>query len=764
MKRLVNKIISKTFWTKLFFPFLGIGSLIWFLIRVIPKPSRATYPCMRVAAPLASSFVIYIISLAGSIAAFKYAKIKFKDARYLSGILALIVFISLGSWFVFDSAEPAKAKMLEQLPANVAIGEAKGIIPGRVVWYWDPDATDENCDGTFDSDGIITDEDNVYYAPKNNNEITIKNMMSETILALTGTSSLDVAWDSIFTYYNRTIKGETHGYQAGDKIFIKTNNQGVGLSENMNADLAQREENVWGFPPDMAATSPYTILATLDQLVNNVGVPQNMIFVGDPHLNINKVYYEILSADFPDVHYMGVNSTSPWNPVKDIESYGRTLSIPTDDDVIFYSDRDIADPGTDVQDKIYQQMYDADYIVNIAALKGHIRAGITLLAKSHFGSHTESSAFHLHRGLVSPGDNGEGENQGYGKYRVLVDLLGHEHIGGKTVLNIIDGLWGGNHHELKPPRKWDMAPFNGDYCSSIFASIDPIALESVGHDFLRTEYNVTDWGDDAYPNFEGTDDHLQQAADSTKWPEGFIYDPENDGTPIKSLGTHEHWNNATDMQYLRNLYPDSITAAGIELIKLTNTTTLEVSNPISNMTFEENSADTTIDLSGVFSTSSSDPITYTVENQTNPSLITATIEDSALTLSFTADETGTDVITIQASVAGKAVTTDFEVNVTQAAGIATDNDLLPAEYNLSQNYPNPFNPETTIGYALPRNSQVIISVYDVNGRFVTDILNTQKSAGYHTVKWNASEMSTGIYFYHIKAENFTQVKKCMLIK
>ncbi|MEJ2544036.1 MAG: DUF362 domain-containing protein, partial [Calditrichaceae bacterium] len=539
MKNLLRRINGKDFWTKLFFPFIGIGSLIWFIIRVIPKPSRAGYPCMRVAAPLASSFVIYIISLAGSIAAFKYAKIKFKDARYLSGILALIVFISLGSWFVFDSAEPAKAKMLEQLPANVAIGEAKGIIPGRVVWYWDPDATDENCDGTFDSDGIITDEDNVYYAPKNNNEITIKNMMSETILALTGTSSLDVAWDSIFTYYNRTIKGETHGYQAGDKIFIKTNNQGVGLSENMNADLAQREENVWGFPPDMAATSPYTILATLDQLVNNAGVPQNMIFVGDPHLNINKVYYEILSADFPNVHYMGVNSTSPWNPVKDIESYGRTLSIPTDDDVIFYSDRDIADPGTDVQDKIYQQMYDADYIVNIAALKGHIRAGITLLAKSHFGSHTESSAFHLHRGLVSPGDNGEGENQGYGKYRVLVDLLGHEHLGGKTVLNIIDGLWGGNHHELKQPRKWDMAPFNGDYCSSIFASIDPIALESVGHDFLRTEYNVTDWGDDAYPNFEGTDDHLQQAADSTKWPEGFIYDPENDGTPIKSLGTHE---------------------------------------------------------------------------------------------------------------------------------------------------------------------------------------------------------------------------------
>jgi hypothetical protein len=851
MKNLFKRIKSKDFWIKLFFPFIGIASLVWFLIRVIPKPSRAGYPCMRVAAPLASSFVMYVVSLIGSIAAFKYAKIKFKDTRYISGILALIVFLSLGTWFVLDSAEPAKAKMLADLPANQPIGKARGIFPGRVVWYWDPEATNENCNGTFNNDGVITAEDNVYYAPKNNNETVIKEMLSETILTLTGTSDLATAWDTIFTYFNRTIRKETHGYQPGEKIFIKTNNQGVGLTFNMNADLTQREGTVWGsFPPDMGATSPYVILATLDQLVNDAGIPQNLIYVGDPMLNINKVYYEILSADFPDVHYMGRNSTNFWDQMKDCEKYGRTLSVPTENEVIFYSDRDIADPDV-VEDKIYQQMYDADYMINIAALKGHIRAGITLFAKTHFGSHTRDGASHLHRGLVSPGDNGEGENQGYGKYRVLVDIMGHEHLGGKTTLFILDGLWGGDKHELYRPRKWDMAPFNGDYTSSIFASIDPVAISCVGHDFLRTEYSVAKYGEDAYPNFEGTDDHLQQAADSTKWPEDIVYDPENDGTPIKSLGTHEHWNNATDMHYTRNLgtgegidlykmsnepmlnypVPDIIVAvnspdssidlsnvfyapiddpATLSLFSQTNTSlitanidgneltlsfatdqigtdtitvlasasetsvadqfivkvipNLVVNNSIPDITVIATAPNTTIDLSTVFYAIDGDTISYSIQNQTNPSLVTASIEGKTLTLDYNDALTGSDTITVLATIDGSSITDEFVVTVNPATAISTNSNAIPVYYSLSQNYPNPFNPETTIGYAIPANAQVVISIYDVNGRLITDILNAQKSAGYHTVKWNASNMSSGIYFYQIKADNFRQIKKCILIK
>ena len=845
MKNWINQLNRKTFWTKILFPFIGLASLIWFLIRVIPKPTRAGYPCMRIAAPLASSFVVYIIGIVGSLAAFRFAKLKFKDARYLSGTFAIIAFLIFSSMYLFQSAEPAKAKMLKNVPPNVVNGEARGIFPGRVVWSWNPDATNENCDGTFDGDGVITAEDNVYYAPKNNDETLIKEMLSETILTLTGTSDLSVAWDSVFTYFNRTNRSETHGYQSGEKIFIKTNNQGIGLPWNMNADLTQREGPIWGSTPDMASTSPYVILATLDQLVNEAGIPQDVIYVGDPHLNFNSVYYDILSADFPDVHYMGVNEIQ----VNDCEAYGRTLSVPTQEEVIFYSDKGAILEQT--SDKIYQQMYDAAYMINIAALKSHIRAGITLFGKTHFGSHTESGAEHLHPGLVAPGNEPGDDNFGYGKYRVLVDLLGHEHLGGKTVINILDGLWGGNYHELYKPRKWNMAPFNGDYTSSIFASIDPIAISSVAHDFLRTEYNVDEWGDQAYPNFEGTDDHLQQAADSSLWPEDITYDPENDGTPIGSLGVHEHWNNANDMQYSRDLGSGS----GIELVKLL--TTVYVNNPLADIYFQKNAVDTTIDLTNVFSTPFNDQIELIILNQTNASLVTAAIADSHLVLSFTtdmigtdtitieataagksttdqfvvtvepalildtplpditvaanaADEiidlsnvfyeingaaiiyavlsqtnpglvaasiqdsiltldfnqsmTGTDTITVQATVPGEALTDDFVVTVNPVSAISTGSERIPSEYSLSQNYPNPFNPETTIRYALPQAANVRISIYTINGRFITDLLNANKSAGYHAVKWNASNLASGFYVYRIRTNNFTQVKKCLLLK
>ena len=92
MKNFITRINNRNFWTRILFPFVGLGALIWFLIRVVPKPSRAGYPCMRIAAPLASGFVLYVLGLAGSIAAFRVAKLKFKDARYLAGSVSVVAF------------------------------------------------------------------------------------------------------------------------------------------------------------------------------------------------------------------------------------------------------------------------------------------------------------------------------------------------------------------------------------------------------------------------------------------------------------------------------------------------------------------------------------------------------------------------------------------------------------------------------------------------------------------------------------------------
>ncbi len=92
-----------------------------------------------------------------------------------------------------------------------------------------------------------------------------------------------------------------------------------------------------------------------------------------------------------------------------------------------------------------------------------------------------------------------------------------------------------------------------------------MALESVCYDILKAEF-TSDKHAETYPQMVGVDDHLHQAADSANWPAGVRYDPENDGTPMGSLGVHEHWNNATAMQYSRNLG----TGGGIELLKLSS--------------------------------------------------------------------------------------------------------------------------------------------------------------------------------------------------
>lgn len=90
---------------------------------------------------------------------------------------------------------------------------------------------------------------------------------------------------------------------------------------------------------------------------------------------------------------------------------------------------------------------------------------------------------------------------------------------------------------------------------------------------------------------------------------------------------------------------------------------------------------------------------------------------------------------------------------------------IPNKYNLSQNYPNPFNPETKIDYDIPKETKVSLKIYDVTGREVANIINNEvHKAGYYTVKFNASVLSSGIYFYRLVAGDFVMSKKMLLVK
>ncbi len=97
-------------------------------------------------------------------------------------------------------------------------------------------------------------------------------------------------------------------------------------------------------------------------------------------------------------------------------------------------------------------------------------------------------------------------------------------------------------------------------------------------------------------------------------------------------------------------------------------------------------------------------------------------------------------------------------------GIIPINTEIPKEFRLEQNYPNPFNPSTRIKFSLPNSSFATLVVYDMLGRKMETLVNEQLSAGTYEAEWNASGYSSGVYFYRIKTEGFTDVRRMILIK
>ena len=97
-------------------------------------------------------------------------------------------------------------------------------------------------------------------------------------------------------------------------------------------------------------------------------------------------------------------------------------------------------------------------------------------------------------------------------------------------------------------------------------------------------------------------------------------------------------------------------------------------------------------------------------------------------------------------------------------GIQQTSTEVPSGFELSQNYPNPFNPATNIKISVPKSEFVRLSVYDVTGKEVAALVNEKLSAGVYNVDFNASELSSGVYFYRLTSGSFTDVKKMMLVK
>lgn len=105
----------------------------------------------------------------------------------------------------------------------------------------------------------------------------------------------------------------------------------------------------------------------------------------------------------------------------------------------------------------------------------------------------------------------------------------------------------------------------------------------------------------------------------------------------------------------------------------------------------------------------------------------------------------------------------FEAVTVAFSGVSA-NPELPTEFDLEQNYPNPFNPTTEISFDLPVASHVNLTVYNVLGQEVETLVNRDMEAGNHRVTWNADPYSSGVYFYRISADNFSETKKMLMLK
>lgn len=528
---------------RLYFILIGITTTIWFLIRVIPKPSRASYPCMKASAPIMSAFVIYLLSFTGAFLAFKKTKENILNSKFrMAGLFALFAVLS-GAVFFSNNIENlfASTDKLAAIEApNTPMGESKGIFPGRVVWVFDKNATNENCSNT---------SGDAWFQDKNTNQLVVSTMLANGIKKATDKTSTLEAWDALFKYFNNTRGNGKVGYKSGEKICIKIN-------------LTNSSQTGYGCYNDRMDATPQLVLALLEELIDSVGVTQSDITIGDPYRNFEDIQWNKCHSKYPDVHY--------------IDGYGeggREQTIESPSKVLFFSD---PNPWTgklqQLTSTLPQAYIDAKYFINMPCMKSHGSAGISLAAKNHQGSvmsddgsPSSQSAGFMHYCFPAPGDN-DGNAVGMGHYRHLVDYMGSKYLGGNTLIYIVDGIWSGRDWQGYID-KWQMAPFNNDFTSSLFISQDPVAIESVGFDFLYNEYKnySANHKNLKYPLLDGAQDYIHQAADTANWSKGIKYAPNGDGIALGSLGAHEHWNNSTDKQYSVNL---TGVKGGIQLVSV----------------------------------------------------------------------------------------------------------------------------------------------------------------------------------------------------
>lgn len=416
-----------------------------------------------------------------------------------------------------SSETDANREWASVFPRHEPYGNGIGAMPGRVAWAYDPDSVEWDGSGYWWELGHF-------------DETAILEMTRNGIATLAGQENAISGWNRLFEAHNAS-HGRQGGYRPGQKIAIKANMNGAGTFGDDS-------------PSRMSYINPVVLKALLVSLVEDADVAPENITVFDTARIFPQEMMELCSqgslagVQFRYMDLLGPNDAQADRSAPIVWSQnvsGDTNYLPT-------------------------CVTEADYLINLAELKGH-SYGITLTGKNHFGTLMNSSrlrppeAAGIHRYLTQNRMNA---------YTVLVDLMANYQLGEKTVLYMLDAVICATSEGASisgENSRWQQSPFNGDYTSSLFFSQDPVALDSVGADFLMNEPTVTS-RNSALRDNPNVENYLHEAALVADTPSGTVYYNGN-GNRVTNLGVHEHWNNPTDKQYSRNLGADE----GIELVR-----------------------------------------------------------------------------------------------------------------------------------------------------------------------------------------------------
>jgi hypothetical protein len=554
LKQPYNKIILLS---------IGLGALIWFLIRVIPKPSRATYPCQRAAFPVASAFVIWLTGFTASILGFKYLKSIFSNHKMAVMVFSILSAVFTIAWFTVlpsniletyaaapdTTFKPAVGFDWKPGASNQPIGEAKGIFPGRVVMARNPEATKWAGNWNLKEDQ--------WWLDKNTDVVKVGEMLSVTIQKLTGAKKDKEAWDKIFKFYNQNSRGlKKTGYNAGEIVAVKI---------NLNNSSVNKTDN-------QSDATPQMVLAMVRQLVYNAGVPQKDIIIYDARRPIFPYMLTTVWKEFKDVRFL--QEKEPLNPQPVNPAYGNYTGLEAADWVegVSYSAGNYKNAKL-----IPRQIKEASYLINLAMLKLHSypynymedgdegQTAITMSSKNHAGSIKGTSELHS---ILNTKKEGKAN-----VYSPLVDLEASPNLGAKTILYLLDGLYCGRKwrsyplHFPNPPFNNKTIPYeNTEWPACVLASFDGVAIQSVGLDIMYAQSKNNN--EPSYHNVprilvrENADDFLHEMAIPEIAPSGTKYI--QNGKPIKSLGVFEHWDGDATMRYSRNIDPKN--GKGIEFI------------------------------------------------------------------------------------------------------------------------------------------------------------------------------------------------------